>query len=128
MMMLDTATLLWWTLDPDKLSRRASEECKKIQNEGAIISSISIWELGIKIKKKKLEIPISLETYVDKLNELKTLEIIAVDENIWLKNLALDWAHPDPADRTIVATAEIKGVPIITKDNKIREFYLNSIW
>jgi len=28
--MLDTCALLWWTLDPEKLSDKAAKACKKI--------------------------------------------------------------------------------------------------
>jgi PIN domain nuclease of toxin-antitoxin system len=67
MVLLDTCALVWWTLDPERLSARAKEACDNIKIEGAIISSISIWELGIKLKRGKLEINISLEEYVSRL-------------------------------------------------------------
>ncbi|KKK67831.1 hypothetical protein LCGC14_2950150, partial [marine sediment metagenome] len=54
--------------------------------------------------------------------------IIPVDENIWIKNLSLKWSNNDPADRTIVATAMLKKLPIITKDKIIRDFYPEIIW
>ncbi len=123
MVLLDTCALVWWSLGPERLSAKARETCNNIKIEGAIISSISIWELGIKLRKGKLEINISLEEYVKRLKQLGTLEIIPVDETIWLKNLSLDWTHRDPADRTIVATAQLKNVPIITKDDLIRGYY-----
>ncbi|MCK4763144.1 MAG: type II toxin-antitoxin system VapC family toxin [Candidatus Aminicenantes bacterium] len=128
MIMLDTHALLWWTLYPRKLSRKASEACERIIYEGALISSISIWEIGIKIKKGKLDIGKSLEEYVERLKKLRTLEIAAVDENIWMRNLSLDWDHPDPADRTIVATAELKELSIVTKDQLITNYYPHVIW
>ena len=128
MILLDTCALIWWTLDPQELSEKAKEACSRIINDGAFISSISIWEIGIKLKKRKLEISTSLEEYVDRLKQLGTVEIIAVDEVIWIKNLSLDWSHPDPADRTIVATAELMNVPIVTKDELIRNYYPHTIW
>ncbi len=35
---------------------------------------------------------------------------------------------PDPADRTIVATARHFGCPLVTPDARILTFYPNSIW
>jgi len=128
MIMLDTCALLWWTLDPEKLSDKAVKACKKISYMGAIISSISIWEIGIKIKKGKLNIGLSLTEYVDRLKSLDTLTIIPIDEYIWIENISLDWEHRDPADRTIVATARLKNLPIITKDENIKGFYRKIIW
>jgi len=128
MVLLDTCALLWWTLDPDQLSTKAKKACDNITSDGGAISSISIWELGIKIKNKKLNIGISIDDYVDRLKMIKALEIIPVDESIWLKNLSLAWSHRDPADRTIVATAQLKKYPIVTKDKTLKAFYKKVIW
>jgi PIN domain nuclease of toxin-antitoxin system len=128
MILLDTCALLWWTLDPEKLSEKAAKACKKISDTGAMISSVSIWEIGIKIKKGKLDIGLSLPKYVERLNSIKKLTIIPIDEHIWVENIALNWEHRDPADRTIVATARLKNIPIITKDEIIKAFYPKVIW
>lgn len=126
MVVLDTCTLLWWTLAPDKLS---SEAARKIDScDDVYISSISIWEIGIKIKRGKLVIPISLNRYIDCLKETGNLTIIPVDELIWLKNIDLDWDRRDPADRTIVATAILRDLPLITADTAIIDYYDKAIW
>lgn len=123
--LLDTCTLLWWTLDPEKLS----ESCLETLNgaESLWVSSISVWELGIKIKNKKLQLPLSFENYVKKLQQLSTLEIFPVDLSIWLGNLALNWTHRDPADRTIVATAKHLNAHICTSDQLILDYYAKTI-
>jgi PIN domain nuclease of toxin-antitoxin system len=128
MVLLDTCALLWWTFDPDQLSHEASEACSTIPITGGAISSISLWEIGIKIKKRKLELPMTLEEYASRLNQLGSLEIIPVDEWTWVENISLDWEHKDPADRTIVATALLRNIPIITKDELIRDYYSHVIW
>ncbi len=97
------------------------------KNQG-FISSISLWELGIKIKNKKLDIGMDIDSYLNKLEQLSYLTILPVDTTIWLKNLKLDWDHRDPADRTIVASASYKKAHLITKDQTIRQFYKKSIW
>jgi len=128
MNLLDTCTLLWWTLDPEKLSAKAGRACDRIEQDGAFISSITIWEIGIKLKKGVLQFNDSLEGYVHRLDRLGTIEVIPVDEKIWMENLNLDWGHRDPVDRTIVATAKLRGLSIITKDRIIREYYPHVIW
>ncbi|HCE45306.1 MAG TPA: PIN domain nuclease [Lentisphaeria bacterium] len=126
--LLDTCALIWWTSDTDKLSEKAFEACNKIKSHGAFISSVSIWEIGIKIKNKKIDIGCSISEFVNNIYEIDKLEIIPVDEITWLQNLSLDWEHKDPADRTIVATAKLRNIPIITKDPLIRNFYSKTIW
>lgn len=128
MILLDTCALLWWTLDPEKLSPPAKRACDRIIEDGALISSISIWEIGIKKKKGILHFDDSLGGYVNRLRQLGSVEIIPVDEDIWVENISLNWAHRDPADRTIVATAQMKNVPIVTKDEIISAYYSKIIW
>lgn len=128
MLLLDTCALIWYTEDQNKLSVEASKECEMIPKSGAFISSISIWEIGLKIKNKKLDIGISVPAFLHRLKMLGTIEIIPVDEYVWLESLALEWEQRDPADRVIVATARLNNLPIITSDINIRKFYSKSIW
>ncbi|MCB0232274.1 MAG: type II toxin-antitoxin system VapC family toxin [Anaerolineae bacterium] len=126
MVVLDTSALLFWTLAPDKLSPSAASAVEAAQR--VVISSISIWEIGLKVKRAKLSLPLSVEDFVTRLNEVDRVHIEPVSERSWLKNLALDWEHKDPADRTIVATARLLGCPLITSDLEIRSFYSEAIW
>lgn len=125
---LDTCALIWWTLDSDQLSKKAQQACLKMTKNEGYVSAISLWEIGIKIKNKKLDIGMDIETYVSKLEQLSYLKILPVDTTVWLKNLSLNWKHKDPADRTIVATAFHKKAHLITKDEIIRDFYPKSLW
>ena len=128
MILLDTHALIWWTLDPDKLSKKAQERCSGIINSGCHISSISIWEIGIKIKNASIDIGMSIDDYLYKIQQLNCVEIVPVDEKIWIESVKLNWGHRDPADRVIVATALMKKVPILSKDEKIKKYYRNTIW
>lgn len=127
-LLLDTHVLIWWTLDPKKLSLKARNACDKIIKNDAFISSISIWEIGVKIKNKKLDIGMPIDLFTKKIKNLGTIKVISVDENILLKNLSLNWKNKDPADRTIVATAMIYNCQIISKDKEISNFYKYTIW
>lgn len=128
MVLLDTCALIWYAVDQDKLSLNAQKKCDLIPQKGAYTSSISIWEIGLKIKNKKLDIGTTIDDFVKRLKKLNTIKILPVDETIWIKNLELDWEHRDPVDRTIVATAGVRKLPIITSDKTIQDFYLDTIW
>ncbi len=93
-----------------------------------MISSISVWEIGIKVKRGKLTIPLTLRSYAEKLKLIDKVEIVAVTEEAWIRNIELDWENKDPADRTIVAMAGFLGTPLVTSDSKMRKFYRASIW
>ena len=126
MILLDTSTLLFWTLNRKRLSLAAAEAIETA--ERIALSSISVWEIGIKVKKGRLEIPYPIDEYVRNLKTVQKIEILTVDEAVWLKSLALDWSHEDPADRVIVATAVLNTCPLITSDRVMRAFYEDAIW
>lgn len=126
MIVLDTSAPIYWNLDPVKLTEAAEQAIKEADQ--IIVSSISIWEMGLKANRGRLELPLSIAEYTQRLQKLERLEITPVDVNIWLENLSLNWGHRDPADRTIVATASLLNCPLVTSDRTIRAFYKQSIW
>ena len=77
MIVLDTSALLYWTLDPAQLSVKAKQAIE--QAERIVISSISVWEIALKVKRHKLVIPLAITDYVERLQRLEALEILAVD-------------------------------------------------
>ncbi len=127
MLVLDTAALLYWTNDPKKLSSPAKEAINAV-NQQLIVSSISIWEIALKVRRSRLEIAMPLGEFVSGLYRVDILEILPVDVEMWLLSIDMDWAHRDPADRVIVATAKLLNAPLISPDNVIRAYYSNAIW
>jgi PIN domain nuclease of toxin-antitoxin system len=126
---VDTHVLLWWAFDPDKLSVEAQRRVDNMDRHGGFASAISIWEIGVKIKRRKLELPISIEELAGRIERGGVLELLPVDTSTWLRSLSLAWEHPDPADRVIVATALMRGVPLLTKDATIHAFQeVTCIW
>ena len=126
MIVLDTSALLYWTLDPAQLSLKARQAIE--QAERIVISSISVWEIALKVKRHKIVIPLPISDYVERLQKLEGLEILAVDVQTWLDNLSLPWEYRDPAGRTIVALATRFGCPLITSDRVIADYYQDTIW
>jgi PIN domain nuclease of toxin-antitoxin system len=126
---LDTCALIWWSLDPDKLSSKAKIACDQMEQlKNGIVPSTAIWEIAIKVKNRKLDLGINLDDYIVALQKSDVIQIMPIDENIWLKSVQLQWEHRDPADRVIVAIAEQNQAAIITADQKIADFYSPIIW
>lgn len=126
MIVLDTSALIYWTLDPAQLTSTANQAIT--QADRIVVSSISIWEIALKVKRQKLVLPLSIVDYVDRLQRVENLDILFLDVQTWLENLDLVWEHRDPADRTIVALATRFGCQLITSDRVIADFYKETIW
>jgi PIN domain nuclease of toxin-antitoxin system len=119
---LDTHALLWWALDPDQLSGTAARTLQRMEEEGGYASSISFWELAIKVKRGKLELPLDVAELARRIERGGVVEILPVDTATWLLSASLPWDHHDPADRVIVASALKQNVPLLSKDEAIRSF------
>ena len=126
MVVLDTSALIFWTLDRDRLSGAAAAAIAEADR--ILVSSISIWEIGIKVNRGGLSIPLTVQEFADRLIQVDRVELLPVDTATWLKNVELEWEHRDPADRTIVAVAFLHSCSLVTSDRKIREFYPQTIW
>jgi PIN domain nuclease of toxin-antitoxin system len=126
---LDTCALIWWSLDPVKLSEAAKDACNQMErDENALVPSIAIWEIAIKIKNKKLDLGVDLNDYLETLKKSSVVSIVPIDEDLWLESVKLEWNHRDPADRIVVALARTQQASIITADKEIRAFYPEVIW
>ena len=127
MIVLDTCALLWLTLDPSKLSKPAAAACASIDALGGYVVSVSIWEIGIKIQKGKLDLGMSLAQYVELVNQVNIVQV-SVDTSLWVESLALRWDHRDPADRLIVAFAKRKKLSLVSSDKMMKKYYPSVIW
>lgn len=61
MIVLDTQAWLWWMHDPTRLSKKAIVAIKEAEaSEGMLVSTISVWEVAVKNKLGKLDLPIEI--------------------------------------------------------------------
>ena len=126
---LDTCALLWWSLDPAKFSVSAEIAIEQMEREkNGVTPSMAIWEIAIKVKNKKLDLGVPLNTYISRLKQSDVVRIMPVDEDILVKSVNLQWSHRDPVDRIMVVLALDKSCSIITNDLEIRAFYERTIW
>lgn len=131
MIVLDTHVVIWWVSDPEKLPRKIRELIQDEREKGEVlISSISIWEVYMLVKKGRLGLIIDTDSWMKELQSVPNLTFIPVDNQIAAKAVTLPKEfHEDPADRMIVATAREYGATLITKDEKIRNYHLvKTLW
>ena len=126
MILLDTAIVLWWTLNRADLSAPALAALH--QADLLTISSISVWEIALKTKKGKLQLPVTPREFLARWKRMRNTSILAVTDQIWLTSVELVWSHNDPADRVIVATAQLHDASLVTSDLEMQEFYPRTIW
>lgn len=131
MILIDTHTLVWYLTDQKKLSSKVLSLIKdEIKNGEVLYSSISVWEVCILVKKKKLNLSKDVNEWVDNLKFLPNFRPIPIGNEIARKSVLMEgFDNPDPADRIIIATALSLGCPIATKDAKIHAYKnVESVW
>jgi PIN domain nuclease of toxin-antitoxin system len=131
MIILDTHAWIWLVNDPRLLSpsaRRAAE--RAISRNAIYISSISVWEVALLSASGRIKLTMDVHDWIAGSEALPFFNFVPVDNAISLRSVSLPGPlHNDPADRIIIATAIIKGMPVVTKDEKIRKYSkVKSIW
>ncbi|HEX7669301.1 MAG TPA: type II toxin-antitoxin system VapC family toxin [Polyangiaceae bacterium] len=126
LIVLDTHTLVWWLGEPDRLSVRARNALDG--EDGLIVPSIVFWEVALLVRDRRVELGYAMPEWVRLVRSLSRVEVAPLTPEIAVDSVDLDM-HPDPADRFIVATALARGVPLVTKDRKIRAVEgLETVW
>jgi PIN domain nuclease of toxin-antitoxin system len=114
-LLLDTHIWLWSLLDPNKLGRRVQHELQNAGNE-FWLSSISVWEATVLIRKGRLQIPGDREAWLQR--SIQQFREAAVTHEIAMAAGQMQM-HPDPADRFLAATAQVLGLTLVTADEKL---------
>jgi len=123
MILMDTCAIIWDALQKDALTKKAKAAISKADKNGEIlICDISIWEIAMLVKRKKLEIDDTAANLVRLFLESRNVTVVPISPKIAELSVNLGpEINNDPADRIIVATSIIKQAPIITADSNIRD-------
>lgn len=120
---IDTHTLYWFLTADKRLSRKAKtiiEESSRV-----VIPTIVLLELLYLFQKNKQAelFPVVLKSFKkDEKYIFASLDVTTLEEVIKVDSLL------ESHDRVIVATSQMLGFPIVTKDRIIRKMYKETIW
>lgn len=128
--LLDTHVVVWLAFDQAAISRKAKHaiDAARRDAQGLAISDITLFELAMLVSKGRLELSISLESF---LREVESrFVVLPMDGRTCARAVTLPPSYPkDPADRIIGATALVEGLPLLTADRGIRRSRaLPTIW
>ena len=125
--LLDTHTFLWWCADIELISPHAREIIADGRNE-IYFSAASAWEIAIKAGKGRLTLPESPSRYVASRMNLHRFLGLPVQISHTLRVYALPHHHADPFDRLLIAQSRMESLPLITKDEEICRYDVETIW
>lgn len=126
-LLLDTCTFLWYCIDSLELSTRARELIASPENE-SFLSAVSSWEISVKYKLKRLNLPEPPERYIPKIREAHQIQSLSLDEEDTFYLSKLPDRHRDPFDRMLVCQSIVSGMQIVTPDHAISQYPIKTLW
>jgi len=117
MLLLDTQVVIWAALDTLKLPAAARQ---RIANASAIyVSSVSLWEIGMKVSAGKLKLSMSeLETRLAASHALPL--VLTWSHAVRAYDIAPH--HRDPFDRLLLAQAVTEPLHLLTADESLQSY------
>lgn len=130
--LLDTHVLVWWVNEETKkFSRKARQALEQHGKHGELlVSSISFFEITTLERRGRLRFKIPVIEWVANVRRLPEYRFEPVTDDIAERaGLFGDTFGGDPVDRLLAATALLRGVPLVTVDEELRETDLvRTIW
>jgi PIN domain nuclease of toxin-antitoxin system len=123
--LLDTHSWVWSFADETRLSRAARTSIEQAQ--AVLVSPISFFEIGQRVRRGKWP---EMEPLVDRLPavlEEQRSAVVALDPRICMTAGTMRWAHRDPFDRLLAATAICRNLPIVSAD-EVFDGIVTRVW
>jgi PIN domain nuclease of toxin-antitoxin system len=114
-LLLDTHIWLWSVLEPERVAPRVKKALADPTNE-LWLSPISVGELIVLLRKGRLALPKDLSAWVTQTMTDLELSEAPLTVEVALAVSSLNFAHGDPADHFLAATAKVLDLTLLTAD------------
>lgn len=124
-LLLDTHVWVW-LLEGD-ISRTSPAVLPIIQRAAAdgnlFVSDISFWEVAVKAAKGKLVLSVDAPIWLTRAERAPGIAYVYLDRTILIQSTRLPGApRGDPADRMLIATAQLRSLSLVTVDESIIDY------
>jgi PIN domain nuclease of toxin-antitoxin system len=126
-LLLDTHVFLWWNAGDERLSDVARDAIADPGNR-VLVSAVSAWEIVIKVGLGRLTVEGSPDVYVESRLRDNTFTGLSFTVEHSLGVAALPAHHRDPFDRALISQAAFERLTLVTADEIIRRYPVESLW
>jgi PIN domain nuclease of toxin-antitoxin system len=124
--LLDTCIFLWFISGDNRLSTSLREKICDPGNE-VFLSTVSIWESIVKHQPGKLPLPEPPAEYLPAQRKKHHISPLPLDEESVVRLSNLSAIHRDPFDRMLICQSIEHHLTLITVDDSIRSYPINTI-
>ena len=119
MILLDTHVLVWLDEANPCLGALTIEKIDSaFHASAAMVSAISFWEVGMLVRKGRIQLDLDLAVWRKDFLEQGLIEV-PVSGEAGIRAAGFDPFHGDPADRLITSTALINSAVLLTADTRL---------
>ncbi len=126
--LIDTNVFIWCIVGQQS---RLSDKALRLVEDREVtlwLSSVSLWEIAIKVGIGKLNLPKSANYLKTQVAKFDIGRVLAVEEAHVLADFDLPLYHRDPFDRMLIAQAQVEGLPFVTSDKQIHKYPIQILW
>lgn len=116
--LLDTHAWVWGLLEPHRLG----PSMKRILADATTerwLSPVSVWEAHLLAERGRIHPGVPADAWIQTCLRASSMREAALTFEIARRSRTVSLPHADPADRFIVATAEVLGLTLATADGDI---------
>jgi PIN domain nuclease of toxin-antitoxin system len=125
--LLDTVVWLWSVGSSEKIGRTGLDILGRGEEE-IYFSAASSWEIAIKTRLGKFELPDEPNRYVPTRLAEQGIRPLSITQSHSLKVYHLPPHHNDPFDRLIIAQAIAEEMAILTSDRAFAKYPVEIVW
>jgi|SRR5271166_5979306 len=122
-------TMVWlWSVGPTEIISKAGLQILTNGEEEIYLSAASVWEVAIKVRIGKFNLPEQPSVYVPSRLAAQNIRSLPITQNHALKVYELSLHHRDPFDRLLIAQAIIEEMTILTADRAFAKYPVDVVW
>src|SRR5882672_912191 len=121
--------MIWlWSISSPERMNSAAREILENGKEQIFFSAASAWELSIKARSGKLQLPAPPGECIPAFTARQGLWPLPVTQLHAVKVFDLPRHHNDPFDRLLVAQAQVEDMAILTADLDFKKYPVQVVW
>lgn len=128
--LLDTHAWIWWVDQDRRLGAKTIAALDRLPaDQRPVLSGISLWEVAMLVERGRLTLDVPLGDWLAAAAHPRSVRLLPITPAIAADVAALPPGfHRDPADRIIVSTCRVMGLPLLTRDPLITRARLVTRW